>query len=271
MRYFLRQSVYVKYALLFFIFFISIGSEISYAQTFNGKGLIWQLDKSNETRLKFKFGTVGHSLGSEATACSIENVSNSKLLVEIKLTKTDFCGGTTTTSISATVKPHEKVGGSTWMGIGQHDYTTSCKLNKKYGEKFITKIFTVSLEIVSVKDLTAGTGTSGGGSSGNWNSGGENSDSQGNSGNSGNGGNGGNGNVSQNEICPTYGFKIKNTPSYNCVSLEWWALSTKSLMVDANGNVKQSNNPEAKYFTVQFRKQGDVNWTSEKKDNMGKN
>jgi hypothetical protein len=268
MRYFLKQSVHVKYALLFFVFFIGIGSKNSFAQTFNGKWLSWQLDKPNENRLKFKFGTIGQNFGSEATACSIENVSSSKLFVEIKLTKTDFCGGNITTTISATVKPHEKVGGSTWMGIGQHDYTTSCKQNKKYGEKFITKIFTVSLQIVSIKNLDDPNPAPGPKPGTNPNPDPNPVPSPGT-----------NPRPTTNPVtdpieiktCPTFGFKFSNTPSYNCVALEWWALSTKVNMIDANGNFNQSNNPEAKYFTIQFRKQGDVYWTSEKRDNTGRN
>lgn len=72
--------------------------------------------------------------------------------------------------------------------------------------------------------------------------------------------------------CPTYGFKLSNNnPSYNCVALEWWSLSTKTNMVDASGNFKQSKGIEAKSFTIEFRKQGEINWTIENRKNTGKN
>ena len=41
--------------------------------------------------------------------------------------------------------------------------------------------------------------------------------------------------------------------------------------MDAAGNFKQSNDPEAKSFTIDFRKQGDISWTSERRDNTGRN
>jgi hypothetical protein len=71
--------------------------------------------------------------------------------------------------------------------------------------------------------------------------------------------------------CPTYGFKLSNSPSYNCAAISWWSLSTKVNAVDASGNFKQSSDPEAKFFTIQFRKQGDLNWIEEKSENNGKN
>lgn len=73
-----------------------------------------------------------------------------------------------------------------------------------------------------------------------------------------------------NQPCPTYGFKF-DAPSYNCVALEWWSLSKKTNMVDAAGNFKQSSDPEAKSFTIEFRKQGDIYWTSGKRENNGQN
>jgi hypothetical protein len=95
--------------------------------------------------------------------------------------------------------------------------------------------------------------------------------SSGNSGNSGSSGSSGSsGILNKNRPCPTYGFKF-NAPSYNCVALEWWSLSKKTNMVDAAGNFKQSSDPEAKSFTIEFRKQGDVYWTSEKRENSGRN
>ena len=81
-------------------------------------------------------------------------------------------------------------------------------------------------------------------------------------------------NSNENKItpCPTYGFKLSNNnPSYNCVSLEWWALSAKTNMVDAKGNFKQSKGIEAKSFTIEFRKQGEINWTIDSRKNSGKN
>ena len=72
--------------------------------------------------------------------------------------------------------------------------------------------------------------------------------------------------------CPTCGFKFSNnSPSYNCVALEWWSLSTKTNVVDASGNFKQSTDPQAKSFTIEFRKQGEIYWTTEKRENSGKN
>lgn len=84
--------------------------------------------------------------------------------------------------------------------------------------------------------------------------------------------NSGNSNDNKSKVCPTYGFKFSNNnPSYNCVALEWWSLSTKTNMVDASGNFKQSTDPQARSFTIEFRKQGDVYWTTEKRANSGKN
>ena len=72
--------------------------------------------------------------------------------------------------------------------------------------------------------------------------------------------------------CPTYSFKFSNNnPSYNCVALEWWALSAKTNMADASGNFKQAKGPQAKSFTIEFRKQGEINWTIENRMNTGKN
>lgn len=88
----------------------------------------------------------------------------------------------------------------------------------------------------------------------------------------GSSGNTGNPNENTNRFCPTYGFKISNNnPSYNCVALEWWSLSTKSNMIDASGNFKQSTEPQAKSFTIEFRRQGDIYWTIEKRENTGRN
>lgn len=93
----------------------------------------------------------------------------------------------------------------------------------------------------------------------------------GSSGNSGSSGSSGNINTqNQNRACPTYGFKF-NAPGYNCVALEWWSLSKKTNMVDAAGNFKQSSDPEAKSFTIEFRKQGDIYWTTDKRENSGRN
>lgn len=75
-----------------------------------------------------------------------------------------------------------------------------------------------------------------------------------------------------NKLCPKYGFKLSNNnPSYNCVALVWWSLSTRTNSVDASGNFKQSTDPQPKFFTIQFKRQGDIYWTSEKRDNTGKN
>lgn len=72
------------------------------------------------------------------------------------------------------------------------------------------------------------------------------------------------------KTCPTYNFKYSSI-SYNCVALEWWSMSTKVNMVDAVGDFKQSTDPQPKFFTIQFRKQGDIYWTFEKRENTGKN
>ncbi len=71
--------------------------------------------------------------------------------------------------------------------------------------------------------------------------------------------------------CPTYGFKIHATPSYNCASLSWWALSTTTNTVDAQGNFKQNKVPEAISFTLNYRKLGDKIWLTESMPNTGKN
>ena len=84
-------------------------------------------------------------------------------------------------------------------------------------------------------------------------------------------GSAGNSSGNKNLPCPTYSFKFSSTPAYNCVALEWWALSTKTNKMDAAGNFSQSSNPEAKSFTIQFRKEGDISWTSERRDNTGRN
>ncbi|MDP1727715.1 MAG: fibronectin type III domain-containing protein, partial [Bacteroidota bacterium] len=84
-------------------------------------------------------------------------------------------------------------------------------------------------------------------------------------------GNGSNASENKNNPCPAYGFKFNNTPSYNCVALAWWSLSTKVNSVDAQGNFKQSNQAEAKYFTIEFRRQGDIHWTADRRDNTGRN
>lgn len=75
-----------------------------------------------------------------------------------------------------------------------------------------------------------------------------------------------------NNSCPTYGFKLSNNnPSYNCVALEWWSLSTKTNTINASGNFQQSTDPQAKSFTIEFRKQGAPYWKSEKRANTGLN
>jgi hypothetical protein len=107
-------------------------------------------------------------------------------------------------------------------------------------------------------------------------SGGGNTDGEGggtsDSSGSGSSGNAGNSNENTNSSCPTYGFKFSNNnPSYNCIALEWWSLSTKTNIVDASGNFKQSTDPQAKSFTIEFRKLGDIYWTIEKRVNTGKN
>ncbi|CAM4049132.1 fibronectin type III domain-containing protein [Flavobacterium antarcticum] len=71
--------------------------------------------------------------------------------------------------------------------------------------------------------------------------------------------------------CPTFDFKISNTPSYNCVALEWWSLSTKTNVVDEAGNFKQSSDSEIVAFTVESRKEGNTVWTTEKYGNNGRN
>ena len=71
--------------------------------------------------------------------------------------------------------------------------------------------------------------------------------------------------------CLSYSFKLSNKPSYNCVALEWWSLSERTNSVDAAGNFRQSNDPEAKSFTIDFRKEGAIYWTSERRDNTGRN
>lgn len=271
MKHFLSRAVYEKYALLFFVFFMGDGSGNSYAQNFiSGKGLIWSLDKPNEPRLKLKFGTSGINIGGyEGTTLMMENTTKQKLLVEVKLTIKDFCSGSKTRTVQVTIKPDGKIGGNTFMGGSeQYDYSTTCKEKKNHDSRFSTKIFTVNLEIVSVKDLTEGAQQSGGG-----NSGGGGQGNSGGAGGAGSQGNSGTGSVTgtQNGTCPTFGFKFSNTPSYNCVALEWWALSTRVNKMDANGNFSQSNDPEAKFFTIQFRKQGDPSWISENRDNTGRN
>lgn len=75
----------------------------------------------------------------------------------------------------------------------------------------------------------------------------------------------------KNTTCPPYGFKLSNTPSYNCVALAWWSLSTKVNSVDAKGNFKQSGNAEPKYFIIEFRRQGEIYWTTDRRDNTGRN
>jgi hypothetical protein len=71
--------------------------------------------------------------------------------------------------------------------------------------------------------------------------------------------------------CPTYGFKLNTTPSYNCVSLSWWAISTTTNTVDAQGNFKQNKMPEATSFTLSYRKLGDLIWKTEVTQNTGQN
>ena len=71
--------------------------------------------------------------------------------------------------------------------------------------------------------------------------------------------------------CPTYGFKLNATPSYNCASLAWWALSTTTNTVDAKGNYKQNKVPEAISFTISYRKVGALTWNIEVAQNTGHN
>ena len=63
--------------------------------------------------------------------------------------------------------------------------------------------------------------------------------------------------------CPTYGFKT-GIPSIYCQSIEWWAISQKTLSADNNGNVKQMGGPEAVSFTIQYRKEGSNTWLDTK-------
>lgn len=252
--------------LLLFILVFTLFSHTSYAQTLlPNKGIIWQLTKSSEPRLNFRFGTKGINIGGyEGTTLITENQTGSKLYVVLKLTFTDFCGGTKTNNISFTIKPNGKVGGDTWMGGSeQHDYKSTCTERKKYDDKFTTKIASVSLEIVSVKDLTNPPKN-------DPEPGGIKNDPEGGTKpedhphpedkpetSSGN--------------CPTFGFKFSNSPTYNCVALEWWSISTKVNTIDANGNFKQSSNPEPVSFTVQYRKQGSSTWTSDNREKMARN
>jgi len=72
--------------------------------------------------------------------------------------------------------------------------------------------------------------------------------------------------------CPTFSFKFSNNgPSYNCVSLEWWSLSTTTNIVTPSGDFKQTTDPQPNYFTIEFRKQGDIYWITDKRENNGKN
>jgi hypothetical protein len=218
--------------------------------------------------LKLKFGTTGINIGGyEGTTLVLENVTSTKLFVNVKMVVEDFCGGSKIRNIGVTINPNDKVGGNTWMGGSEQlDYSSPCKERKKYPDNFSTKISSVSLEIVSVKELSKPTGDKNANESkpdGNETK--EKSDPNPTEKNESTS------SSNHNSTCPTYGFKFSNTPSFNCVALEWWSLSTKVNIMDASGNLKQSSIPEANAFTIQFREQGKVNWIAEERINSGRN
>jgi len=73
-------------------FFYSF-STFALAQTFNGKGVIWEMTDNADARVEIKFGTAGVNIGGyEGTTIINNNLTSNKIYVDVKLVITGFCG-----------------------------------------------------------------------------------------------------------------------------------------------------------------------------------
>ena len=97
-------------------------------------------------------------MGSEGTSVLVQNLSETKLYVKFLATYSDFCGNKSTHTFSLTVNPKAKAGGSPWFD--GHDFSTKCKSDKQYNDKFRSRLSNIKLELVSIKEAaTANTNT----------------------------------------------------------------------------------------------------------------
>lgn len=143
----------------FFAAFLSFFTvTIVAAQSFTGKFLKWELSGAGDKRITAFIGSTGWSMGSEGTSVLVQNLSDTKLYVKFLATYSDFCGNKSTYNFSLTVNPKAKAGGSPWFD--GHSFTTKCKGDKQYSDKFRSRISNIKLELVSIrKGATANTNT----------------------------------------------------------------------------------------------------------------
>lgn len=107
-----------------------------------------------DKRIKVIAGTTGRSFGSESAAVAVQSVSDAKLYVELKATFYDFCGQQLVKTFTYTVPPRGKVGGSPFFD--GFEFSPKCEGSKKYGDKFVTRLSNVKLELVSIKEVGTG-------------------------------------------------------------------------------------------------------------------
>ncbi|RZS74433.1 hypothetical protein EV199_0281 [Pseudobacter ginsenosidimutans] len=139
------------------LLFLFISPTVS-AQNFTGKFLKWDLSGAGDKRITAFIGSTGWSMGSEGTSVLVQNLSETKLYVKFLATYSDFCGNKSTHTFSLTVNPKAKAGGSPWFD--GHDFSTKCKSDKQYNDKFRSRLSNIKLELVSIKEAaTANTNT----------------------------------------------------------------------------------------------------------------
>jgi hypothetical protein len=234
-------------------FFLSLFTQ---AQTFDEKSLRWPLDDNADKRIKAFFATPGRSFGSEETVVAVENLTDKKLSVEFSVTYTDLCGVTTTKKFTHTVPAKGKAGGSPWFD--GKNFSPECKETKKYGERFVTKIADIKLELVSVKELggpATGSGTGNGNSGNSGNNGGAGTNTGGN-------GSSSNGNTGGAKDCKPVSFEKDGQVGLNCIKLLWWCNQETNIMNSKTGEFSQ--HLEINDFVVQWRVQGDKTWKQAK-------
>lgn len=146
------QTTYMKQIIkncISFCLFLSV-CYTSLSQEFNGKNLKWRLPDNTDKRFTALFGTPGRSFGTEECVVSVTSRYTKTLYIEFKLTLTDLCGNKKEQIIKRTVGPGKNVGGTPWFD--GFNYDPACEAKKKYGDNFYTKVQSVSLEVLSVKE-----------------------------------------------------------------------------------------------------------------------
>lgn len=217
--------------------------------------------------------TIG--LGSQLVGVQVRNLTDKKINVQLEFYALLTCGQKVSSKIGygtgVTIKPFDTLKAGGWFDSENTSFDAGNRRNsecmkslnksKQLPDGKYTAIDQVGFNILSITEFTS-TGTSANGMSSNTGSASANSGGTQTINSSGN---------PKKKSCPTYGFKLSNKPTPSCVSLEWWSLSTKTNMISSDGTFSQSQEPEAKSFIIEYKKQNDLVWKNVTHNNSGRN